>query len=258
MGLATIMAHLVAGFPTNQKALEVGGALLEGGAGLLEVQIPFSDPSADGPAIQRACQQALDAGFAVADAFSLVKQLRSRTQAPIYVMSYANLAFRPGLEGFLQRCRDNGTSGVIIPDLPPDYDEGLYAYARELGLDALPVVPVSASFERLETVLRLSQATSLYTALRVGVTGKETRMEPRSIDFLRHARNLGVRVLAGFGINSPAQVRELADQVDVLIVGSALVREIQAACERGVPEAPPVRDLMQRLVGALDHPAPNH
>ena len=249
---APIMAHLVAGFPDNTRALGIGTALLEGGASFLEVQLPFSDPSADGPTIQAACQQALDGGFKVADGFQLVAQLRAAGDAPIYMMSYANLPFRRGVAEFLARCQDSGATGVIVPDLPLDYDEGLYAESRRLGLEALPVVPVSAPLERLDKVVKLSQARSLYAALRAGVTGRQTRIDEVGLTFLRHIRSLGVRLLAGFGISAPEQVRHLAPEVDVLIVGSAFVREIQSAIQRGIPEAPSVRDLMRRFAGALD------
>ena len=136
------MAHLVAAFPDWETSLRVGEAMIDGGAGLLEVQFPFSDPTADGPYIQRACADALDTGFTVDDGFRLTERLSNRVQAPqVFVMVYANLAFRPGIESFLARCRDAGACGVIIPDLPPDYDEGLYAAGRNLGLEVVPVVP---------------------------------------------------------------------------------------------------------------------
>ncbi len=241
------MAHLVAAFPDWDTSLRVGEAMIDGGAGLLEVQFPFSDPTADGPWIQRACADALAAGFAVDDGFRLVDRLANRPDAPqVFVMVYANLAFRPGIEPFLVRCRDAGARGVIVPDLPPDYDEGLYAAGRNLGLEVVPVVPVTARAERLRTVVESSRTGSLYTALRKGVTGGYTRISDDSVRFLRDARALGVSVMAGFGISERAQVDALAPLVDTVIVGSAFIRALLEAPEGADPYRT-VRDLMAGL-----------
>ena len=241
------MAHLVAAFPDWDTSLRVGEAMIDGGAGLLEVQFPFSDPTADGPWIQRACADALAAGFAVDDGFRLVDRLANRPDAPqVFVMVYANLAFRPGIEPFLARCRDAGARGVIVPDLPPDYDEGLYAAGRNLALEVVPVVPVTARAERLRAVVESSRTGSLYTALRKGVTGGYTRISDDSVRFLRDARALGVSVMAGFGISERAQVDALAPLVDTVIVGSAFIRALLEAPE-GVDPYDTVRGLMARL-----------
>lgn len=242
------MAHLVAAFPDWDTSLRVGEAMTDGGAGLLEVQFPFSDPTADGPWIQRACADALAVGFAVDDGFRLVERLASRRGAPqVFVMVYANLAFRPGVEAFLTRCRDAGARGVIVPDLPPDYDEGLYAAGRDLGLEVVPVVPVTARPERLRTVVESSRTGSLYTALRKGVTGGYTHISEDSIRFLREARGLGVSVMAGFGISERAQVDALAPLVDTVIVGSAFIRALLEAPD-GADPYDTVRGLMAGLV----------
>lgn len=241
------MAHLVAAFPDWDTSLRVGEAMIDGGAGLLEVQFPFSDPTADGPWIQRACADALATGFAVDDGFRLVDRLANRPDAPqVFVMVYANLAFRPGIEPFLARCRDAGARGVIVPDLPPDYDEGLYAAGRNLALEVVPVVPVTARAERLRTVVKSSRTSSLYTALRKGVTGGYTRISDDSVRFLRDARALGVSVMAGFGISERAQVDALAPLVDTVIVGSAFIRALLEAPE-GADPYDTVRGLMARL-----------
>ena len=241
------MAHLVAAFPDWDTSLRVGEAMIDGGAGLLEVQFPFSDPTADGPWIQRACADALAAGFAVDDGFRLVERLANRRDAPqIFVMVYANLAFRPGIEPFLARCRDAGARGVIVPDLPPDYDEGLYAAGHELGLEVVPVVPVTARVERLRTVVETSHTRSLYTALRKGVTGGYTHISEDSVRFLQEARALGVSVMAGFGISERAQVEALAPLVDTVIVGSAFIRALLEAPDGADPYRT-VRDLMAGL-----------
>ena len=248
----TFMAHLVASFPDQDASLRVGQAMVDGGAELLEVQFPFSDPTADGIYIQRACADALAAGFSVADGFRLVERLAALPRAPaIFVMVYANLAFRPGIGAFLTRCRDAGARGVIVPDLPPDYDEGLYAAGRELALEVVPVVPVTARAERLRTVVATSRSRSLYTALRKGVTGGYTQISEDSIRFLQQAKALGVQVMAGFGISEREQVEQLAPLVDTVIVGSAFIRALLDA-QAGADPYRTVRDLLARLVDPPD------
>ena len=135
-----IMAHMVASFPDRAGSLKVARALVDGGASMIEVQFPFSDPMADGPDIQAACARALSAGFTVSDGFELVGEICSATTVPVYIMSYANLLFAKGIDRFLAETKDAGARGVIVPDLPPDYDEGLFRSAAGLGLSAVPVL----------------------------------------------------------------------------------------------------------------------
>ena len=149
---ARIMTHLVASFPSWEASLEVGKGLVDGGAAYLEVQFPFSDPTADGPHIQVACDEALAAGFTQERGFALVAALRTYTDVPVAVMSYANPIFQNGVERFVQRCRDAGADAIIAPDLPPDYDEGLYAAGTAAGVAVIPVVVPSTLPERLEMV----------------------------------------------------------------------------------------------------------
>ena len=243
----TFMAHLVASFPNKNDSFRIGKALVDGGAQQLEVQFPFSDPTADGIYIQRACAEALEGGFTVDDGFELVEQLKALPDPPvIFVMVYANLAFRPGIEMFLSRCRDVGADGIIVPDLPPDYDEGLYPSGRKYGLEVVPVVPVTAEAERLREVVETSQTRYLYTALRKGVTGGYTRISEDSVSFLHQAKALGVEVMAGFGIVERKQIEQLSPLVDTVIVGSAFIRALMDS-----PRADPysiVRNLLDRLV----------
>ena len=120
-----IMAHLIAGYPNEKIALACAGGLARGGAAYLELQFPFSDPSADGPVIQHACQIALDEGFTIRRGFDQLERIRRQVDQPIFVMSYASIAYAMGIRRFLESVRDCGGNGVIIPDLVPGYDEGL-------------------------------------------------------------------------------------------------------------------------------------
>ena len=245
MSAPRVMAHLVASFPDWEASLEVGKGLVDGGAAFLEVQFPFSDPTADGPQIQAACDAALQAGFTCERGFELVAALRAHSDVPIAVMSYANPIFQNGVAGFVQRCRDAGAGAVIAPDLPPDYDEGLYAAAAAAGIAVIPVVVPTTLPERLRMIVSSAASAWVYAALRKGITGSYTAIGEDNLTFLRAIRALGGEPLAGFGIRDRAQVTTLAPHVAYVVVGTWFVHLL-----RRHPAAAP-RRLMADAVAAL-------
>jgi tryptophan synthase alpha chain len=222
-----LMCHLVAGYPDRDRAFAVCEALVEGGAAYLEIQFPFSDPASDGPAIQNACSRSLAAGFTVKEGFGLVERCaRGFPSAPLFIMTYASLVVCPGVEAFLDRAKNAGASGLIVPDLPCGCDEGLYAAAEKTGLPAVPVVVPGISPRRLAAVLAPEPAW-LYAALRTGITGSRTELGPENLAFLESLKGKGVKILAGFGISSKPQVDALAPHVQAVVVGSHFVRIIE-------------------------------
>jgi tryptophan synthase alpha chain len=202
---------------------------VDGGAAYLEVQFPFSEPTADGPVIQRACARALEEGFTVDEGFRLLEGIRGLAEIPIFVMSYANVVFRPGVERFVRRCRDAGARGIIVPDLPPDSDEGLYSAGKQAGLDVIPVVAPTISGARVDLIKGI-RPTFLYAALRKGITGAATAIGEDNLSFLSRLEAIGAKILAGFGISERSQVEALSPRVHACIVGSAF---IAAAAEGG-------------------------
>ncbi|OQX30007.1 MAG: tryptophan synthase subunit alpha [Spirochaeta sp. LUC14_002_19_P3] len=231
----------MAGYPSFEASLAVGRALIAGGAFALEMQIPFSDPSADGPVIEEACRAALAGGFCAGDAFTLLKMLRNESDIPIFVMSYASLVVRPGVKNFVQQAQRAGASGLIIPDLVPGMDEGLYQTAADEGCPAVPVLVPWITPERLNAVLA-EPIEWVYAALRSGITGSHTEIGTEQIDFLNRLKAArsdkdGLRIMAGFGIHSSEQVRAVCAHADAAIVGSALVRVIAAAGAGGASKA---------------------
>jgi tryptophan synthase alpha chain len=221
------MAHLVAYYPDREGCLKIARALTRGGAGFLEVQFPFSDPTADGAVIQEACSTALEKGFRVDHGFELVKQIKGFAGIPVFIMSYCNLVYTRGIDTFLEQSKQAGAAGLIVPDLPYDTDEGFYAQAKSMGLEAVPVVPPTISRERLKSIAALG-TTYLYAALRKGITGAFTEISEENLAFLRSANDLGFKVMAGFGISTRSQIETLSSEVYAAIVGSAFIREIQA------------------------------
>lgn len=227
---ARVMSHLVSHFPDREGSLETARALVDGGSAYLELQFPFSDPVADGPAIQEACSRALAAGFTTAEGFRVAEAVASRLGVPLFVMCYANTVFFHGTETFVKRCADAGVHGLIVPDLPVDRDEGLYGACEARRIHAVPVVSPSVSDGRLDLLLRHA-APYLYAALRRGTTGAATSIDRESLDFLRRVDSSAeasrrARVLAGFGVSRADQVRALSGLVHAVVVGSAYVREI--------------------------------
>ena len=238
-----IMAHLVAGYPTAEISAAAARGLIDGGASYLEVQFPFSDPSADGPLIQEACGTAIENGFTREGGFRLISEIRKYADIPIFIMSYASIVFVRGVERFLHDVELAGAAGVIIPDLMPGYDEGLYEAARSVGLEAVPVVAPTVSDERLRVVAGCGSS-YLYTALRTGITGQETVLDEGILAFLSRASGCGLDVLAGFGIRSREQVELLAPHVHAVIVGSEFVKVLR---ERGSDERTAYRALKERI-----------
>jgi tryptophan synthase alpha chain len=264
-----IVTHFIAGYPSYQASLDVARALVAGGAFALEMQIPFSDPSADGPVIEEACRVALDNGFRVEDAWKLLRTIRFESDIPVFVMSYASLVFTPGVSNFVRAAREAGASGFIVPDLVPRSDEGLFAAAADAGVPAVPVIVPWIDDKRLDEILA-EPIEWVYVALRSGITGTYTELGEEQEAFLKKLKRKcdGLRprdkrpptgednrmpgksrprVMAGFGIQDAEQVKAVTALADAAIVGSALVKAIGRAGSAGSGGA--ARALLEMLRG---------
>lgn len=225
-----LMSHLVAGYPTDALSFTAAKALVEGGADILEIQLPFSDPSADGPAIQGACTEVLKRGYRTQDGLDFISKLhREFPEVKIYLMSYGSLVYTPGVENFCRRAAEAGVSGMIIPDLPFDFDEGLTECCKKNGMVNIPVAAPSMSAERLE---KLSHAgfPYIYAALRTGITGTETTVDQSTLDFIKKVKSGGSKVYGGFGISNGKQAAALSGTVEAVVAGSVFVRTITENC----------------------------
>ena len=226
MSKIKLMSHLVAGYPTDQLSFTAARALVDGGADILEIQLPFSDPSADGPAIQGACTKVLQRGFKTADGLNFIARLHKEfPQVKIYLMSYGSLVYTPGVENFCKRAAAAGVTGMIIPDLPFDYDEGLTAACRANGMENIPVAAPSMSPERLSKLANTGFP-YIYAALRTGITGTDTAIDKNTLVFLKAVGEGGSKIYGGFGISNGQQSHALADYVEAIVAGSVFVRLI--------------------------------
>ena len=222
-----IMAHMVAGFPTRELSFDTARGLIDGGASYLEVQFPFSDPTADGPVIQATCTDALEAGFTLDTGFSLIEEVRAYSSIPIFIMSYASPVVAVGVEQFVKRAKQTGVDGLIVPDLAPLYDEGLYAAGERETVHIVPVVVPSMREDRLEEVAALRPA-YIYAALRSGVTGQKTGLDS-AYRYLETLSRYNAKVVAGFGVRTRKQVQALSSRVHGVVIGTAFVEVVRKA-----------------------------
>lgn len=221
-----LMAHQIAGYPDDETALIAGESLIKGGAKILEIQLAFSDPSADGVAIQTACSSVLSRGYSVRDGFAYISLLHKKhPEVQLFLMTYASLAYRPGIENFVKTARDAGVTGFIIPDLPFDCDEGLGEACRRYSLYRIPVAAPSMTGERLHEMASAGFE-YIYTVLRAGITGGKTVITSDMLAFLDAAREGGSKLLGGFGITSGEQAETLAEHVYAVVAGSVFVNII--------------------------------
>ncbi len=241
-----IMTHCISHFPNRSAYHHVVQALVAGGSSHIEIQFPFSDPSGDGPAIQEACRHAIDHGkFTLDDAFVQLQQLIASYPIPFFIMTYANIIFRAGVQTFVERCHHIGVSGLIIPDLPFDADEHLFQITKKYGIETVPVITITSPPER---ILSYVGQKYVYVSLRTGITGKRTTINNDIIQKLRYINQHFPVVIGGFGIQTPEQVALLAPHVDIVVVGSAIVRMITAHTEGNLIE--PVTQFVSSLVQA--------
>lgn len=226
MSKISLMSHLVAGYPTDELSFTAARALVDGGADILEIQLPFSDPSADGPAIQGACTKVLQRGYKTADGLAFIARLHKEfPQVKIYLMSYGSLVYTPGVENFCKRAAAAGVTGMIIPDLPFDYDEGLTAACRANEMENIPVAAPSMAPERLAKLAHAGFP-YIYAALRTGITGTDTAIDKNTLAFLKSVGEGGSKIYGGFGISNGQQSQALADYVEAIVAGSVFVRLI--------------------------------
>lgn len=229
-----LMTHLVANYPTPELSFAIAQALVEGGADWLEVQLPFTDPSADGPVIQNACSTVLASGATSQDGLDFIYKCRKAfPNVKIAIMSYGSLIYTPGVDNFCRRASEAGVNAMIIPDLPFDCDEGLTEACRKYGMENIPVAAPSMKDARLQKMLDAGFKT-IYAALRAGITGMDTKVDGKTIEFLKKFKRWnesGVTPLiyGGFGIHGKEQADAIAPYVDGVVAGSVFVRLADAA-----------------------------
>lgn len=218
-----LMTHVVAGYPDLRTSRDLVVAMSEAGADMVEVQIPFSDPLADGPTIMAANQKALTGGATPARCFDLIRDVKSHVPIPILVMTYANIAHTMGVERFISESAECGVSGLIIPDLPVDErNDDYYSRVKDYDLYAISVLSPGMATPRLWSMAKTAEG-FIYITLKVGMTGASGSIEPKGLGFIERVRKYAsVPLAAGFGISAAAHIRQLKGRVEMAVVGSHL------------------------------------
>ncbi len=224
---AAFIAYLTAGDPSLEQTPDLVAALEKGGADLIELGVPFSDPIADGPVIQRASERALRAGSSLPRLLHTVRAIRERSQIPLLLFSYLNPLLRYGFERLASDVSEAGIDGVLLTDLSVEEADEPVRQLRRAGLDTVFLAAPTSSERRLKLVAEHASG-FVYLVSRTGVTGVQQTVsesvEPL-IARMRHLTDLPLAV--GFGVSTPDQVRQVAAAADGVVVGSALVKLIE-------------------------------
>ncbi len=228
-GQMGLVAYLTAGDPSLAATEKFVLALAEAGADVIELGVPFSDPVADGPVIQRASERALRAGTTLAGVLSLVKSVRAKTQVPLVLFSYYNPVLQMGLEKFADAAKSAGADGALLTDVTPEEATEYRAAMASRGLDTIFLAAPTSPDERLALISRATTG-FLYLISRTGVTGAKDQLAEELPALARRVRRFtDLPIAIGFGISQPGHVSLLGGLADAAVVGSALVEEIERA-----------------------------
>lgn len=220
------IAFLTCGYPDLETTAASVRAAVENGADLIELGIPFSDPTAEGPVIQRANQRALTGGVTTDKVFDLVKELRRDVTVPMVFMTYANVIFSYGAQRFISVCREIGIDGLILPDLPFEEKEEFLPVCREYGVDLISLI-APTSKQRIAEIAKEAEG-FLYLVSSLGVTGTRTEITTDLASIVEVVRqNKDLPCAIGFGISTPEQAKKMADISDGAIVGSAIIQLLE-------------------------------
>jgi len=221
------IAFIMAGDPTISITKKMIFELEKSGADIVELGVPFSDPIADGPTIQKASERGLKSGANLIRVFKLVKDARIHTQIPIVFLLYYNLVFHYGLERFVKDAVSSGVDGVIIPDLPPEESKGLCSIAKKNRFSIIHLLAPTSSIDRIKKVVKVSSGFIYYVSL-TGTTGARKKLPKELAANLKNIKKIAkIPVCVGFGISTHGQVKEVQKIADGAIVGSAIVEVIE-------------------------------
>ena len=228
---------ITAGDPSIDASYAIAKAMIENGADLLEFGVPYSDPSADGPVIMRADVRAFKAGTRLADVFALAGRITEEfPSVPVVLLLYYNSIFVYGRDRFFEACEKSGISGVIIPDLPLEERDEARPFADKYGVYLISMV-TPVSYERTRKILAQAQG-FLYCVASLGVTGERASYSTDFKDYFDKLNELSnIPKCIGFGVSTPVQKKELEAYCDGVIVGSAIVRQIEECIQASLTDS---------------------
>jgi tryptophan synthase alpha chain len=227
-----LMTHIVLGYPRFDDSLAVVDSMVEAGVDLMELQIPFSEPIADGPVILHANQCALRAGARVEQCLRFAEEVATRFDIPFVAMSYYNILFKHGVGAFTRELASAGLRGAIVPDLPPEEADEYLSAMQDAGLDPIFIFTPNTSDARMSAIARRARG-FVYCVARKGVTGAATDFSSDLDTYLARCRAAtSLPIALGFGVKDRADIDALRGKADIAVVGTETLRVMQ---ERGVP-----------------------
>lgn len=226
-----LMTHIVLGYPSLEASIQLIDIMVEAGVDLMELQIPFSEPMADGPVILKANQGALEIGITVAKCMEQVAKITAKHTIPFLYMSYFNILYKYGLKSFVEKMKTDDIKGAIVPDLPPEEGEDYIQFMKNNQRAPIFIYSPNTSNDRMR-LLATHGAGFIYCVARKGVTGKQTQFTKELDGYLSRCREATTLPLAlGFGVKSKTDVDFLKDKTDVAVVGSETIRLVN---EKGI------------------------
>jgi len=222
-----LIIYLTAGYPSLKATEKLIIELEKSGADLIEIGIPFSDPLADGPTIQKASQYALSKGVNLKAILGMVRSVRRKISIPLVFMTYYNLVMHYGLKKFVRDSKKAGVDGIIIPDLPPEEGKEIVSASKKEGFDVIFLAAPTSTKVRLETIASKTSGFVYYVSL-TGVTGARKKLPKDITDHVKALKKITKKpVCVGFGISKPGQARRISRLADGVIVGSAVIKVIE-------------------------------
>ncbi|MBT4511654.1 MAG: tryptophan synthase subunit alpha [Chloroflexi bacterium] len=241
-----LIGYVTVGFPNIESTLKIVPLLVENGCDIIELGIPFSDPLADGPVIQKSSYEALQQGVTTEKCIEVAIQLRKTIDVPLVFMGYYNPVLHYGPDRFCKDSAAAGIDGFIIPDLPPEEGVELESIAQTYGIDLIYLLAPTSGDDRISIVAEKSQG-FVYLVSLTGVTGSGTELPPELEEFVKRVRQKTSKPLCvGFGITNPEQARRVASVADGIIVGSRFIKLIEED-----PSLSSLQSLVQSLKTAL-------
>lgn len=235
-GRKAFVGFVTAGDPSIERTVVLASQLEQGGVDVLELGVPFSDPLADGPVIQRSSERALRHGVTLTSVLAAVRAIRKQSELPLVLFSYFNPLMRYGLERLCNDAREAGVDGVLVTDLPPEEAQDWLRSARAVDLDTIFLASPTSPDERLQRVCAASSG-FVYAISRMGVTGEQRALSEDALPLVARVKGLTqTPVVLGFGLGTPEQVAEAASVADGAAVGSALVRFLEEQPDGDVTE----------------------
>lgn len=222
-----LMTHIVMGYPSFEASYEIVKQMVDAGVDLMELQIPFSEPMADGPVILKANQRAIESGSTVEKCMAFAHRVAQDFPIPFLFMSYTNILFKYGMDAFAQKMADIGLTGAIVPDLPPEEGGDYIDAMKKYRLNPIYIFSPETSDDRLRYLASFSSG-FIYCLARKGVTGKETAFSEDLSAYLSRCRTATDLPLAvGFGVKEKADVDYLKGKADIAIIGSQTIRVVE-------------------------------